>query len=222
MNKRLILPIVVGLTVGLGSGSGYAYKRAVAKFVLDSARLADSLSIHASDSTSVDDGRTVPASDDTASTTGDSGQLQAVDSISPAVPLPDGDRPVAQSNEVGKPAPSPSSRTDQGVAAQPVKTDSAEAAKTTDGSVTAGAAQVIKTARDAALKTPLPEQRLAKIFAAMPAKEAAKVLDQMTDADVRQILSLMNDRQAAAILSQLPTSRAASVTRRTIPGETPP
>lgn len=222
MNKKLILPIVIGLTVGLGSGSGYAYKRAVARFVLDSARLADSLSVHAPDSTSADDGQALTASDDTASTTGDNGQLQAVDSISPAVPLPDGDRPVAQSSDIAKPAPSHSSRTDQGIAAQSVKPDSQEAAQATDGSVAAGAAQVIKTARDAALKTPLPEQRLAKIFAAMPAKEAAKVLDQMTDADVRQILSLMNDRQAAAILSQLPTSRAASVTRRTIPGGTPP
>lgn len=78
---------------------------------------------------------------------------------------------------------------------------------------TASAAALVKSARDAALNTPIPEQRLAKIFSAMSAKDAAKVLDQMTDADIRGILASMNDRQAAAILTALPAGRAAAITK---------
>ena len=222
MTKKLLLPIVIGLTVGLGSGSGYAYKRSVAKFVLDSARFADSLSVHVSDSTGIHADRGLPASDGLASTTDDKGQSQTIDSIIPAAPLSHGERQAAENSETGKPAPPHSGKTEQGVAAQPASTGPGDAAQAGDKGITADAAQVVKNARDAALKVPLPEQRLAKIFAAMPAKEAAKVLDQMTDADVRQILYLMNDRQAAAILSQLPTGRAAAVTRGAMSGETPP
>jgi flagellar motility protein MotE (MotC chaperone) len=77
------------------------------------------------------------------------------------------------------------------------------------------AAEVVKSATREAMATPLPEARLAKIFAAMKAKEAAKVLDQMNDTDVRLILGMMSDKQAAAILAALPAPRAAAVTKGT-------
>ncbi len=75
------------------------------------------------------------------------------------------------------------------------------------------AAAAVRSARNDALNTPLPEQRLAKIFSAMQAKDAAKVLSQMEDRDIRVVLSLMGDRQAAAILTALPPERAAAITR---------
>ena len=64
-----------------------------------------------------------------------------------------------------------------------------------------------------AMSTALPEQRLAKIFAAMSPKDAAKVMDQMPDTDVRSILALMSDRSAAAVLSQFTPARAATITK---------
>ena len=84
------------------------------------------------------------------------------------------------------------------------------------GTSTAAVANLVRGARNEALNTALPQQRLAKIFAAMSAKDAAKVMDQMSEADAREILSLMNDRSAAAVLSQFPAARAAAITKGAI------
>ena len=78
---------------------------------------------------------------------------------------------------------------------------------------TGAVAAALRGARNEAMATALPEQRLAKIFGAMQAKEAGKVLDQMGDDDVRMILGMMSDRQAAAILSTFTAARAAAITR---------
>lgn len=81
------------------------------------------------------------------------------------------------------------------------------------GVSTSVVADRIREVRNDAMSTTLPEQRLAKIFAAMSAKDAAKVMEQMPDSDVRSILSLMSDRSAAAVLSQFPAARAAAITK---------
>ncbi len=78
---------------------------------------------------------------------------------------------------------------------------------------TASAAAVVKDARDAAMHTPLPEQRLAKIFGAMAPKDAAKVMEQMSDNDVRAILGFMGDKQAGALLALMSPARVANITR---------
>ncbi len=78
---------------------------------------------------------------------------------------------------------------------------------------TGAVAAALRGARNDAMATPLPEQRLAKIFGAMQAKEASKVMDQMNDDDVRSILGMMSDRQAAAILATFPAARAAAIAR---------
>ena len=90
-------------------------------------------------------------------------------------------------------------------------------------SATADLAEMVRAARNDAMNTALPEQRLAKIFAAMSPKDAAKVMEQMPDTDVRSILSLMSDRSAAAVLTQFPPARAATITNGAskTPGKTP-
>jgi flagellar motility protein MotE (MotC chaperone) len=88
-----------------------------------------------------------------------------------------------------------------------------EGTKESSHDATASVANIVRDARNDALNTALPEQRLAKIFAAMSAKDAAKVMEQMPDADVRTIIGMMSDRSAAAILALFPASRAAAITK---------
>jgi hypothetical protein len=217
--KQLILPIVIGLLAGLGGGSGYAYMKASAKFVADSTRYAEKAAADSAARDSVvkdslarlappaphDDALTNPltpadsirallAAREALSEAGAPHVTPATAKHGDATTPPAGGGHDAHP-PAGKPAPAP--------AAKP-----APAAPSTPETVVA-----VQGAREEALLDPIPEQRLAKIFAAMPAKEAAKVLDQMSDKDVRAILGMMNDRQAAAILPLLPPGRAATITR---------
>ena len=237
--KQLIIPIAIGLLAGLGGGTGYSYMKTSAKYTADSTHLADSLKAHPpADSTHADSSEaeashgdashgeaaahdSVPA--DSAAhgmdapgaheapapmTPADSIRLldaarRGLKSVS-ATPAPG--RAVDTHAAPTKAAPAPDAHATPSLKSQ---TQTATDAK----SSTASAANVVKGARDAAMNTALPEQRLAKIFSAMAAKDAAKVLDQMTDGDVRAILSMMNDRQAAAILTSMSASRAASISK---------
>jgi hypothetical protein len=216
--KQLILPIVIGLLAGLGGGSGYAYMKASAKFVADSTKYAEKAAADsaARDSVVKDSlARLAPPAphDDALAnplTPADSirALLAARDALQGAG-APHVTPSTAKHGDATKPpaagghddhAPAPA-----GKGAAPA---APKAAPTTPETVVA-----VQGAREEALLDPIPEQRLAKIFAAMPAKEAAKVLDQMSDKDVRAILGMMNDRQAAAILPLLPPGRAAAITR---------
>lgn len=215
--KQLIIPIVIGLLAGLGGGTGYSYMKTSAKYTADSTHMADSLKAHPpADSTHADstDGEashgdaaahdSVPA--DSASHGMDSpGSHEAAAPMTPAdsIRLLEAARRDLKAVSA-KPAPD-----DHATPSLKSQTQSATDVKAT----TASAANVVKGARDAALQTALPEQRLAKIFSAMAAKDAAKVLDQMTDGDVRTILGMMNDRQAAAILTSMTATRAAAITK---------
>ena len=226
--KQLIIPIVIGLLAGLGGGTGYSYMKTSAKYTTDSTHVADSLKAHPpADSTHADSTHGEASHDDAAAHDSipadgaahgmDSpGSHEAAAPMTPAdsIRLLDAARRDLKSVSA-KPAPGKAVDTHAAApdahAAPSLKaqTQSATDAKST----TASAANVVKGARDAAMNTALPEQRLAKIFSAMAAKDAAKVLDQMTDGDVRAILGMMNDRQAAAILTSMTATRAAAITK---------
>lgn len=267
--KQLLIPIVVGVLAGLGGGSGYAYMRASAKFVADSAQLAERAKHAPGDSTAAEDAK--PATDhagdnaaDTAESTASSAAnmssasmhdsltdvtLTPADSIraleaaraelrkARGVHTPAGARtaptPVSASagdHSTPRNGASPSVSTSGTLKAatagkgdaRPGAQEAASPAGAATGAANsaaslpttaASAAALVKSARDAALNTPIPELRLAKIFSAMPAKDAAKVLDQMPDMEIRNLLALMSDRQAAAILTALPAARAAAIAK---------
>ena len=241
--KQLLIPIVIGVLAGLGGGSGYAYMQASAKYAADSARIADSLKTLPADSLAKA-ADAEAAHNDTTHAESALDDSTAVDSTHAALPLTPADslRALAEARTALKKAgakpeaaakPTPNTVA-QGMAAakaagghtSPTQTPTSTppAPTAAPSASTTQAAAMVKEARDAALQTVLPEQRLAKIFGAMNAKDAAKVLDQMTDGDVRAILAMMNDRQAAAILASFPAARAAAITKGAVksPGAATP
>ncbi len=211
--RQPLIPIAVGLLAGLSAGSGYAYMRLPGKAAISS----DIALNHQSADERMD---SQPTS--SVGTTSDSIRNVVPDTggTSPVMVAVADTATVRVDNNTrtgrGNTPPPPAASGDKAI----IRKDTAD---TSDATAEAGisvatigaasAAAVVKSARDAALNTPLPDQRLAKIFSAMSAKDAARVLDQMTDNDIRTILSHMNDRQAAAILASLSASRAAAITR---------
>lgn len=219
--KKLLIPVLIAVFAGVGGGSGFAYVRASKTYVADSTRIADSLKAHppAAHDSSAHDSSAVAA---TAHAAADSGVAVEHVPMTPADSIRALEAARASLNSATRNAPKalPDSATP---AHAPTSTPpapkagehAAPAAHTEPskpGAATASAATLIRDARNDAMNTPLPEQRLAKIFAAMSPKDAAKVMDQMPDADVRQILALMSDRSAAAVLSQFSPTRAATIT----------
>jgi hypothetical protein len=229
--KKLLIPVIIAVLAGVGGGSGFSYMQASKKYVADSTTLADSLKAHpeAKSDSAAAEGEVPAEHQDTAPvveappmTPADSiraleasrGALhEATKGVADAVPAkgePKGEpkaEPAATKHEPAKAEP---------VKAVPTKTAPAKSgAKPSDSKTnsTASVADAVRDARNDALNTPLPEQRLAKIFTAMSAKDAAKVMEQMPDSDVRTILGLMNDKTAAAILTQFPPQRAAVITK---------
>lgn len=227
--KQLIIPIAIGLLAGLGGGTGYSYMKTSAKYTADSTHMADSLKAHPpADSTHADSTHgeashgesahgdaaahdSVP-SDGAAHGMDEPGAHEAAPPMTPAdsIRLLEAARRdlKAVSTKAAPPAAAPAH---DAHATPSLKTQTQSAPDAKESA--ASAAAVVKGARDAAMQTALPEQRLAKIFSAMAAKDAAKVLDQMTDGDVRTILSMMNDRQAAAILTSMSATRAAAISK---------
>ena len=234
--KQLIIPIAIGLLAGLGGGTGYSYMKTSAKYTADSTHLADSLKAHPpadathADSTHADSTHADSTHADPTHADPTHGGAAAHDSLpagraargmdapgsheaaAPATPA-DSLRALAAARRDLKAAPAkpaPATAPDAHVA----PSLKAQTPSVTDAKASAeSAATIVKNARDAAMQTALPEQRLAKIFAAMAAKDAAKVLDQMTDGDVRMVLGMMNDRQAAAILTSMSAARAAAIAK---------
>lgn len=235
--KRLILPIVIALLAGLGGGSGYAYMTS-APIVPDTTVHADSAGAHAADSTKHGTSHDSAAANESAI----ADTLQHADSLShaadsvsraAAVPMTPADSIRAaqgaraalhqESATAIKGAPSVVLPT-PGIAVPAAKTGTKATAAGAEPKGTHDAADAVRAARNDALQTALPEQRLAKIFGAMQAKDAGKVLEQMTDGDIRTILGMMSDRQAAAIIATLPAQRAATITKGAVsrtPGSTP-
>lgn len=233
--KQLIIPIVIGLLAGLGGGTGYSYMKTSAKYTADSTHLADSLKAHPADTTHADSTHSdaspteaaahdsVPA-DSAAHGMDMPGAHEAAAPITPADSirlLEAARRDLKSVSPKSAPGKAPDARTTpakpapdaQATPSLKSQTQSPMPSALDAKASTTTAAKVVKEARDAAMQTALPEQRLAKIFSAMAAKDAVKVLDQMTDGDVRAILGMMNDRQAAAILSSMSAARAAAITK---------
>lgn len=241
--KQLIIPIAIGLLAGLGGGTGYSYMKTSAKYTADSTHLADSLKAHPAaesthaDSTPSDVSHGAVAANDSVPADNASHGMDAPGSHEAAAPMTPADSiralEAARRDLKSKPAASKpldahatTTAAHATTTAAPAKTPApapavpagtslkSQTQNATDAKSSAtAAANVVKSARDAAMQTALPEQRLAKIFAAMAAKDAAKVLDQMTDGDVRMILGMMNDRQAAAILTSMSAARAAAISK---------
>lgn len=241
--KRLIIPIVVALLAGIGGGSGYAYMHTspivaadsaahdstahdstAAKGAHDSAGAAKDAAIvdsmHAADSAASTD--TTSHAEAVPMTPADS--IRALQTARTTLkaegkPAAHGEAPVGASRALIPPGAKP---VDVKPAAKTAEAKAADA-KALPATSTQQAAELVRSARNEALNTALPEQRLAKIFGAMQAKDAAKVLEQMTDSDIRAILGLMGDRQAAAIIATFPAQRAATIARggSRAPGSTP-
>jgi hypothetical protein len=230
--KKLLIPVIIAVLAGVGGGSGFSYMRASKAYIADSLQRVDSLKAHppaAHDSS---------ASADSAHAEGDTHGADSV-SLEEHLPMTPADsiralsaaRTSLRSETAGVPDAKDHAPTDaktKGAAdahapahapakgAEPADGTHKSESKSEGKSGTAAVAEVVRAARNDAMTTTLPEQRLAKIFSAMSAKDAAKVMEQMPDSDVRAILSLMNDRSAAALLAQFTPARAAAITKGAI------
>ena len=236
--KKLLIPVVIAILAGVGGGSGFAYMNAEktptksAKAHADSSEHAegDSTAHESTDSTSHDGAAADSASHEGApdtTTAHDAGHAPSPGKSDEHAPMTPADslRQVAaeraslRASTKGMKDVAPA--TDHGAAAAAdhgagdAKAATKPAEKVKPSTPTTTVAGMVRDARNDALNTPLPEQRLAKIFSNMSAKDAAKVMEQMPDGDVRAILSLMNDRTAAAVLTQFPPARAAGITKGT-------
>lgn len=199
---KLIVPLIIGLLMGLSGGGFYSVvqaSKAHAAAVTDARKHGlkpagdpthaegDSTSTSAGDSASHGDAEHVATA-----VKGDSTPaIVATATPAPAtVHAPDAQPADAHARPVVKPTTTPTP-----VAIAPVPLTNAS------------------TGAPTAVETQAHQRRLAKIFATMSAKDAARVLAQMTDHDVSLILGLLADRQAAAILTSLPAPRAAALSQ---------
>ena len=237
--KKLLIPVIIAVLAGVGGGSGFSYMRVSKAYVADSLRRVDSLKANPpAPHDSTDAGEDEHAGAD-AHATADSMPLEEALPMTPAdsiralaasrAPLrtatknvPNSDSHAPTTGAGSDHAAPPKGAKDEGdhatSPAKPPKGTDDHATPTKAGKAsTTDAANAVRDARNDAMTTALPEQRLAKIFSAMSAKDAAKVMEQMPDGDVRSILSMMSDRSAAAVLSQFSATRAAAITKGTSP-----
>jgi hypothetical protein len=230
--KKLLIPVLIAVLAGVGGGSGFAYMQASKAYVVDSTHLADSLKAHPA---------TVDSAKSAAHAVTEAPVLEPVVEAPPMTPA-DSIRALEASRtalrtatkgvtDAAQPehapatvpaaadkhaAPAPAAAPDKHAANAPAKSAPAAPdahAELPKAGSTTSVANIVRDARNEAMKTALPEQRLAKIFSAMSAKDAAKVMEQMPDTDVRAILAMMSDRTAAAVLTQFPAARAAAITK---------
>jgi hypothetical protein len=192
---RLIVFAVIGLVIGLGSGSGVAVMRA-----------KKTAAVPAHDSTAKKDSTEVESPKAREEARHDS--VAEKHEVAPAPPsTPRKDSLVAGATK-----------------ATEVKRDSAlsvaahPAPPALPKPVTPPVATKSPTADSTHAVIPAAPGRISKIFAAMSPKDAAKVLQQLDDSDVQTVLSGLNDRQAAAILAGFPAERAAAISRAVMRG----
>ena len=219
--KKLLIPVLIAVLAGVGGGSGFAYMQASKAYVADSTHMADSVKAHPHDSVKAaphaapDVPVLTPIAETVPMTPADSIRALEASRAAARTAVKDPDAAPADS---ARAAPATPADKHAGPSAKPVAQTAApshaEPAKGVAGTTTS-VANIVRDARNEAMKTALPEERLSKIFAAMSAKDAAKVMEQMPDSDVRAILALMSDRTAAAVLSQFPAARAAAITKGT-------
>jgi len=204
---KLILPLIIGLLMGVGGGGFFAvYKASAAHATAVAVAQKKGLtpagdSAHAAkDSTRVDSATHGDVPHDAAT---------PVDAHDPAP------KAVAAATPVAAPAHAPETRASPvaptaAIATPPKGTSVPSAAPVTPVTpVTPVSAGGSPTADE----TENHQRRLGKIFATMGAKDAARVLAQMNDHDVSIIINKLSERQAAAILTNLPAPRAAALSQ---------
>ena len=185
---KLIVPLVIGLLMGISGGGFFTVYRASAA--------------HA---TAIADARKHGIKPTADSTHAEGDSTAVTDSA--AVGVVAHDSAVAGSHEAAPAAVAP--------VADAQHAPDTHAAPTTKANVTpvrgtpAPATTVAAAPAATDAETEQHQKRLAKIFSTMSAKDASKVLTQMSDADVGVILNQLGERQAAAILTNLPPQRAA-------------
>jgi hypothetical protein len=228
--KKLILPVAVALLAGIGGGTGVAFMSMTRAGTEDSVKADSAHAKNAKDSTA----HAVDDSSQAANDVAVAKDSLIADSALHALPLTPADsiRAVEKARAEFRAVPpthgaavssTPAARPAVAGAAIPAAKPAALVVKPVTATGTSQVAEAVRSARNDAQQTALPEQRLAKIFGAMQSKDAARVLEQMTDSDVRTILGMMSDRQAAAILAAFPAPRAAAITKGAVhaPGSTP-
>ncbi|MBC7564454.1 MAG: hypothetical protein H7305_16270 [Gemmatimonadaceae bacterium] len=188
---KLIVPLVIGLLMGISGGGFFTVFRASAA--------------HA---TAIADARKHGIKPTADSTHAEGDSTAATDSA--AVGVVAHDSAVAGSHEAAPAAAAPVADAQHAPdmhAAPTTKANVTPVRGTSAPATTVAAAPTAPAATDA--ETEQHQKRLAKIFSTMSAKDASKVLTQMSDADVGVILNQLGERQAAAILTNLPPQRAA-------------
>lgn len=214
MLKKVLLPAILAIVIGLAGAAGYSVMQARtshAAFVI----VQDSVAKAHADSVAAD---SVAVADSVAAAELAEPEAISADSVLAQLLTPaDSIRALlaeratmtkgagATTPPVGKPVVTPPPTPTQHA------TPTAHAPEEKSDATPAKPSPVVAPVTPAA--EALPERRLAKIFSAMSARDAAKVLEQMSDSDIRTILSMMGDRQAAAVLTALPAARAAVISK---------
>lgn len=227
--KKLIVPLVAALVMGLLGASAFSYVNAKKTVSVLVAQVTDSIKAHVKDSTEKHDKAQKAAAAAAAlaaeALADDSAMMTPADSIRNAqrpttalsgathglanAPDPVSGTLAAKAN--GKAATPTAAMTKRG--ANPPVDSKHDVTSPIDPKTKPAPVGGVPHALPAVVESALPENRLVKIFGAMQSKDAAKVLEQMNDSDVRMILNKMGDKQAAAILASFPPQRAAAISK---------
>lgn len=208
--KKLLIPLVVGVVVGLGGSTA-----AVAMLGRDAKPLTESLAEHS--------GEAVDGVADVAEGEGVEGEsAPAALAVADSLPAEGGGEGVegevetaglaetlafasSAFREVAVVTPA----TDRGPAGSGLSAPAPSA-----GGVGGLPASAALTGPQGGMET----ERMAKLFGSMQPRDAARVLEHMDDFEVQVILNQLGNREAAAILGNLSPERAAVITRSVIRG----
>jgi MgtE intracellular N domain len=194
---KLIVPIIIGLLMGISGGGFFAVHQASAAHAAALVQAKKHGLKPAAGDSSHAEGDSAHA--DGVEAHGDSAEAATPDQVTPDHATPDQAAPAADS------APAAAHGNEKHVGAP--------TAAHTPTAATTAVVEHVEPAPTSAASVAAHEQRMAKIFSTMSAKDAARVLAQMSDHDVGVILRQLSDRQAAAILTTLPAQRAATLTQ---------
>lgn len=190
---KLIVPLIIGLLMGISGGGFYAVNKVSATHAAAVAT-AKKHGVNAEG----DSSHTEAATDSTAHGEGEHAAVEPPDSH------------AAGHDTTAHPAATVTPPT--AATHAPVAEHQGDAHATTPTPTKPATVAAAGTSPSAA-ETDAHQRRLAKIFATMSAKDASRVLTQMNDHDVGIILGLLSNRQAAAILTNLPAPRAAALSQ---------
>ena len=199
---RLIMPLLIGLFMGISGGGFFGVYKAAASHTAAVTNAQKHGLKPAGDSTH--------AADSSTHGTPEHGAAAAA----PAAAHDSAPAPVAAATKPAEPtAAATVEHAPTAAHATPVvtKPSTAAVAAATPAGTKPATAKPAEPASSAEADMEAHQKRLAKIFATMSAKDASRVLAQMTDHDVAVILNLLSNKQAAAILTNLPAPRAATL-----------